>query len=199
MIDYIRGILIDKKPTSVIIECGGIGFEVHITLLAFEKLPETGNPARLIIHFHVKENPFSFVMYGFSDKLERECFRQIISVSGIGPKTAMTILSAINYPDFINMISQADYLQLTSLPGVGRKTAERLAVELKDKIGKTADSAAGEGKFITLSKASEVIQALIALGYNRLESDKMIKSAALGERFEKMSVEEIIKEVLSGR
>lgn len=199
MIDYIKGILADKKPAKVIIECAGIGFEVNITLPAYEKLPAKGSQVSLITHFHVRENPISYVLYGFSSELERDCFRQIISVSGIGPKTAMTILSAINYNDFIDMLSQADFLRLTSVPGVGRKTAERLAVELKDKIGKTAALTAGTGKFESLSKASEVIQALITLGYNRLEADKMMRTVSAKEGFSDKSIEEIIKEVLSGK
>jgi Holliday junction DNA helicase RuvA len=202
MIDYIKGILTLKKPTKVILESGGIGFEVHITVPAFEILPDIGSEARLITHFHVKENPFSFVLFGFSDEEERECFRQIISVSGIGPKTAMTILSAIKYTDFVDMISRSDFLPLTQVSGVGRKTAERLAVELKDKIGKSTDTPSvqiGSGKFESLNKASEVIQALMTLGYNRLEADKMMKSVTSRDGFTKMSVEEIIKEVLSGK
>lgn len=202
MIDYLKGILVSKKPTSAIIECGGIGFDIHITIRAFEMLPLAGEQAKIIIHFHVKENPTAFVFFGFSDEGERECFRQIISVSGIGPKTAMTILSAINYTDFIEMISKGNYLPLTSVSGVGKKTAERLAVELKDKIGKSTDSAsipAVPGAFGELSRASEVIQALMALGYNRLEADKMIKSIMAREGFSAMAVEDVIKEVLRGK
>ena len=202
MIDYLKGILISKKPTSVILECGGIGFEIHITLQAYEMLPAVNEQARIITHFHAKENPISFVVYGFSDERERECFRHIISVSGIGPKTAMTILSAINYNDLIDMIVNGNYLPLTSVSGVGRKTAERLAVELKDKIGRLTDSSsipAVSGAFGELSRASEVIQALIALGYNRLEADKMVKSIMIKEGFAYMAVEDVIKVVLRGK
>jgi Holliday junction DNA helicase RuvA len=115
----------------------------------------------------------------------------------------MTILSAINYNDFIDMISGGNYLPLTSVSGVGRKTAERLAVELKDKIGKAVETTAvltgADSRFAALGKASEVIQALIALGYNRLEADKMVKSASSADNFSSLSVEEIIKEVLRGK
>jgi len=202
MIDYIKGKVISKNPVNVIIEAGGLGFDIHITIPAYEKLPATGETAAVITHFHAKENPISFMLYGFSDERERECFRQIISVSGIGPKTAMTILSAINYNDFIEMISSGNYLPLTSVSGVGRKTAERLAVELKEKIGKTLESIIpliDDVKFSLLNKSSEVIQALVALGYNRLEADKMVKNAAVSASFSEMSVEDIIRDVLKGK
>ena len=202
MLDFVKGILISKKPAVAVIEAGGFGVEVHITLPVFEKLPAVGTETKIITQFHAKENPVSFVIYGFSDETERECFRQIISVSGIGPKTAMTILSAINYNDFIDMISGGNHLPLTSVSGVGRKTAERLAVELKDKIGKSVEQgmvSAGDGRFTALGKASEVIQALMALGYNRLEADRMVKDISMQNGFENLSVEDVIKEVLRGK
>src|SRR5437773_5621571 len=160
MIEYIKGKLISKKPTSVVIESNGLGYKVNITLTAFEILPAAGNDAKIITHFHIKENPFAIVLYGFSDETERECFRQIISVSGIGPKTALSILSAINYRELIELISKGNYLPLTSISGVGKKTAERLALELKDKLFKTETeipvSAVNTGKFGELNKMSEI-------------------------------------------
>jgi Holliday junction DNA helicase RuvA len=113
----------------------------------------------------------------------------------------MTILSAFNYSDFIGMITKGEFLQLTTVSGVGRKTAERIAVELKDRIGKSAEltTAAVSTGFESLNKSSEVIQALIALGYNRMEADKMLKTVSSRDSFAKMTIEEIIKEVLSGK
>jgi Holliday junction DNA helicase RuvA len=201
MIEYISGKIISKKPAVVIVESGGIGYEIHTTLPAHEMLPPAGEFVKITTHFHVKDNPFTFKLYGFSDERERECFRQIISVSGIGPKTAMTLLSAINYNEFIDMISKGNYLPLTSISGVGRKTAERLAVELKNKVSKTepVSVTASDSRFVELNKASEVIQALMALGYNRLEADKMIKNVSSSNGFKEMTTEEIIKEVLRGK
>jgi len=199
MIDYLKGILISKKPTSIILDCGGIGFEIHITVPAYEILPSIGEAARIITHIHSRENPVSFVIYGFSDERERDCFRQIISVSGIGPKSAMTILSAINYMDFIEMIANGNYLSLTSVSGVGKKTAERLAVELKDKIGKGDNELSVSGAFNGLSRASEVIQALMALGYSRLDADKLAKAVMTKSGYTDMAVEEIIKDILRGK
>ncbi len=202
MIDYIKGKVVSKNPANVVIEAGGLGYDIHITIPAFEKLPAVGQEAKVITHFHAKDNPVSFMLYGFSDERERECFRQIISVSGIGPKTAMTILSAINYNDFIEMISSGNYLPLTSVSGVGRKTAERLAVELKEKIGKSVEAvmpSVDGAKFGMLSKASEVIQALVALGYNRLEADKLVKNTSVSVNFADLSVEDIIRDILRSK
>lgn len=203
MIEYIKGKLISKKPTSIVIESNGLGYSIHITLSAFEILPAAGTEAKIITHLQIKENPFSIVLYGFSDETERECFRQIISVSGIGPKTALSILSAINYRELIELISKGNYLPLTSISGVGKKTAERLALELKDKLAKTevevSASSVNAGKFGELNKMSEIISALISLGYNRLEAEKMVRTVSTGNGFMEMSAEDIIKEILRGK
>ena len=202
MIEFIQGKLINKKPTAVIVSTGSIGFNVNITLSAYEKLPSTGEEVKIVTHFHVKENPMGVVLYGFADEGEREVFRQIISVSGIGPKTAMSIISAINYRELTELISKGNYMPLTKITGVGRKTAERLAVELKDKLSKT-DAGLDISKFsidtsTDIGKMSGIISALINLGYNRAEADKMVKKMASKPDFMDMQVEEIIKEILRG-
>jgi Holliday junction DNA helicase RuvA len=203
MIEYIKGILISKKPAEAIIESSGIGYSVYITLPAFETLPAQGEQAKIITHLQIKENPFAIVLYGFSDESERECFRQIITVSGIGPRTAMSILSAIDYREFTSMIAQGNYLPLTSISGVGKKTAERLALELKDKLAKTVGeiSAANltDGRFAELGRLSEVIQALVSLGYNRLEADKLVRAASVKPGFAELSAEDVIKGILRGK
>lgn len=201
MIEYIKGKLTVKKPTNVVVESGGIGYSINITLPAAELLGEIESEVKIITHLHIKDNPFSIVLYGFSHERERECFRHIISVSGIGPKTALSILSAINYNELIDLITKGNYLPLTSISGVGKKTAERLALELKDKLAKSesdAVSSVNSGKFGELSKAGEIISALMALGYNRLEADKMVKAASSRNGFMESSAEDIIKEILRG-
>jgi holliday junction DNA helicase RuvA len=202
MIEFIQGKLIGKKPTSAVVESGGVGFFIHITLTAFEKLPLINQEVKIVTHFHAKENPLGFMLYGFADEGEREVFRQIISVSGIGPKTAMSMLSAIDYRELTELISKGNYLPLTKISGVGKKTAERLAVELKDKLSKT-ETGLDVSKFsidtsTDIGKMSGIISALINLGYNRLEADKMVKSMASRPNFMEMPVEEIIKEILRG-
>lgn len=202
MIEYIKGKLVNKKPTSAVIETGGIGFFVQITLSVYEKLPQLNDEAKIIVHFHVKENPMSLVLYGFVDEGERDVFRQIISVSGIGPKTAMSILSAISYRELTELIAKGNYIPLTKISGVGKKTAERLAVELKDKLAKT-DSGFDVSRMsidtsTDIGKISGIISALINLGYNRIEADKMVKKFASMPDFMQMPVEDIIKEILRG-
>lgn len=202
MIEFIQGKIINKKPTSVIVSSGGIGFYINITLNAYEKLPALNEEMRIVTHFHVKENPMGVVLYGFADEGEREVFRQIISVSGIGPKTAMSILSAISYRELTELIAKGNYMPLTKISGVGRKTAERLAVELKDKLSKTEAgmdvSKLSIDTSTDIGKISGIISALINLGYNRIEADKMVKKIALRSDFMEMQVEMIIKEILRG-
>lgn len=203
MIDYIKGKLVSKKTAGMVIEAGGIGYSINATLGTIENTGETGSETMIPVHLHIKDNPFSVMLYGFRDENERECFRQIISVSGIGPKTALSILSAINYNELIEMIAKGNYHPLTTISGVGKKTAERLAVELKDKIGKiesdVTSSSVNTGKFGELGKASEVIQALMALGYNRIEADKMVKTISSRSDFMDMPVETIVREILRGK
>lgn len=203
MIEFIKGKLISKKPAMVVIEASGIGYGINTTLGAAENLPPVGEEANIVTHLQIRDNPFTVVLYGFTNEIERDCFRQIISVSGIGPKTAIGILSAINYNELIELIAKGNFIPLTSVPGVGRKTAERLALELKDKLGKTdADNAAFpvySEKFSELNKASEVIQALIALGYNRLEADKLVRNVSSNPGFMDMKPEEVIREILRGK
>jgi len=203
MIEFIKGKLISKKPAMAVIEAGGIGYGINTTLGAAENLPPVGEEASIVTHLQIKDNPFTVVLYGFTNEIERDCFRQIISVSGIGPKTAIGILSAINYSELIELIAKGNFIPLTSVPGVGKKTAERLALELKDKLGKTDSDITAipvySDKFNELNKASEVIQALIALGYNRIEADKMVRSVSAIPGFMDMKPEEVIREILRGK
>ena len=203
MIDYIKGKLVSKKAASIVIEAGGIGYSISATLNAIEKTGNIGEEVMISVYLHIKDNPFSVMLYGFVDESERECFRQIISVSGIGPKTGLSILSAIKYSELIEMISKGNYLPLTTISGVGKKTAERLAVELKDKLGKleteTVFTGVNTGKLGELGKASEVIAALISLGYNRLEADKMVKSVSAKSNFMELPAEDLIREILRGK
>jgi Holliday junction DNA helicase RuvA len=181
----------------VIVESNGIGYYVNITVSAFELLGKTGDEVVIMTHLHVKDNPFGVILYGFSDEKERECFRQIISVSGIGPKTAITILSAMKYSEFIELISKNNYLPLTSISGVGRKTAERLALELKDKITKQDSdiviASTNTGKSGEIGKAYEVVSALVTLGYGKPDADKMVKAVSGKNGFTEMSAEDVIR------
>ena len=201
MIEYIKGILVTKTLTEIIVETGNIGYNIRITLPAYDSLPDINEEVKIITHLYIKENPFSLIVYGFSDEKERDCFRLIISVSGVGPKTAISILSAIGYKELTKFIASGDFQPLTTISGVGRKTAERLMVELKDKLLKPELSAISK----TISsdgepgKLSEIIAALLSLGYNRIEAEKMIKRVSTTSTWKELSVEEIIKEILRGK
>jgi holliday junction DNA helicase RuvA len=201
MIEYIKGILISKSLTEIIVETGGLGYNIRITLPAYDSLPDINEEVKIITHLHIKENPFSLILYGFSDEKERECFRLIISVSGVGPKTAISILSAIGYRELTKFIASGDFQHLTSISGVGKKTAERLMVELKDKLLKPelalitkTISSNGEP-----DKLSEIAGALLSLGYNRIEAEKMIRKVSSSVSWKELSVEDIIKEILRGK
>lgn len=199
MFDFIKGKIVRKSPGSVVLDVGGVGYSISTTLTVFDKLPSIGDEFSISVHLHVKENPMSVQLFGFADETERDCFLQIISVSGIGPKSAMTILSAIHYTEFIEMIAKGNYLPLTSISGVGKKTAERLALELKDKIGKIGSASSHSTAYSRIkanSKDEEIINALMSLGYNRIEAEKMLRTVSGKDGFGEMPVEEIIKNIL---
>ncbi|MCX7877523.1 MAG: Holliday junction branch migration protein RuvA [Ignavibacteria bacterium] len=201
MIEFIKGKIISKKPTSVIIESNNIGYNILSPVETVQKIGDPGDEVTILTHLHLKDNPISISLYGFKEEGERECFRQIISISGVGPKTALSILSSISYTEFNELVLKGNHLPLTKIPGVGKKTAERLIVELKDKINKTEITSTADlsGKLTQLSKESEILSALMSLGYNRTEADKMLKSFLSGNNISDMKPEEIIKEILRGK
>lgn len=132
MIAHLRGSVLEKHPNLVIVEAGGVGYEVHIPVSTFTRLPDVGAEAKLRIHMHVRED--AMVLYGFHSPEEKLLFEKLILVSGIGPKVALTALSGIPLVDLVQAIRSGDVAQLTRIPGVGKKTAERMVVELRDKV-----------------------------------------------------------------
>ncbi|HEY9119681.1 MAG TPA: Holliday junction branch migration protein RuvA [Marinobacter sp.] len=189
MIGRIRGILIEKSPAQALVECAGLGYEVEIPYTTFFNLPETGDELVLHTHFVVREDAQS--LYGFSSRLDRDLFRLLIKVNGVGPKLAAGILSGLDANQFIRCVEARDANALVKLPGVGKKTAERLLIEMADRIGQL------EGQFIpgspnaTVSSdtfgagtagghapADEAEAALIALGYKPQEASKAISKIA---------------------
>ena len=197
MIEYISGILISKSFSGAIIDTGNIAFNINITLTAYEKLPPPNNKVSVITHLHIKENPFCFVLYGFSNSAERDCFRQLISVSGIGPKTAINLLSAIGYKEFIEIVARGEFNPLIKIPGIGRKSAERIVVDLKDKINKMESSRElTKISHVAGSKTSEVIAALVSLGYNKPDAEKMVGAYSNSGKIDEMSIEDVIKTIL---
>ena len=201
MIAYLTGTLLVKHATSVIVDVGGIGYEVTIPLSTFYELEEVGSNVQLRIYTHVREDALQ--LYGFKSTRERELFTRLISVSGIGPKLGITLLSGMSADEMIAAIRNNNLARLTLIPGVGRKTAERLVVELRDKIVSLAAVAVeNEGGVpaqpseIMIEDAvhSDALSALINLGYQRSSAEKAI-TAALNEGGE-ITVESILRRSL---
>lgn len=189
MIGRIRGILVEKTPGQALVECAGLGYEIDIPYTTFFHLPESGQEVTLHTHFAVREDAQS--LYGFAAKLDRDLFRLLIKVNGVGPKLAVGILSGLDAQQFIRCVEARDANALVKLPGVGKKTAERLLIEMADRIGQL------EGQFVPMSPGAtgaggpgsdqvatgpdpreEAEAALIALGYKPQEAAKAISKVA---------------------
>ncbi|HLP17843.1 MAG TPA: Holliday junction branch migration protein RuvA, partial [Bacteroidota bacterium] len=178
MIAQLSGILAKKTPTEIVIDVNGVGYGVSISLSTYEKLPDEQKSVTLLTHHHIREE--SQQLFGFATESERDVFRLLISVSGIGPKTAQTILSGIQPRDFTMMIVEGNAAGLTRLPGIGKKTAERMLLELRDKIGRVdVSSVASQSAAGGSGMRSDAVAAMISLGYSRDRAEQMI-SAAMG-------------------
>ena len=172
MIGRISGILLDKTPPLALIDCNGVGYECEVPMSTFYLLPQVGDKVTLLTHFVVRED--AQLLFGFGTNQERLMFRQLLKVNGIGAKSALAILSGLSIDELIQAVSLQEAGLLTRVPGIGKKTAERLLLELKDKF--TLDSALSiKGSGIT-SISQDVLNALIALGYNERESLNIVKS-----------------------
>jgi len=175
MIEYIKGVLTEKEVTRVAIEAHGVGYNISIPLSTYEKLPETGTNLLLHIHYLVREDAHK--LYGFLSKTEREMFRHLISITKIGPKVALSVLSGITVNDLVNCINSGDSRRLEKIPGVGQKTAQRLLIELKGKVGSSLVSGISEGSMVVnpanIKIRDEAFAAMVSLGYN----DKQVQKA----------------------
>jgi Holliday junction DNA helicase RuvA len=201
MIAHLSGTLLSKQATSVILDVGGVGYEVTIPLSTFYDLEEAGSPVQLRIYTHVREDALQ--LYGFKTSRERELFLRLISVSGIGPKLGITLLSGMSAEEMISAIRTNNLARLTLIPGIGRKTAERLVIELRDKVAalsppEAEDEAAARAGIPAPATEDTVradaLSALLNLGYQRGSAEKAITSA-LGEGGE-FSVESILRSSL---
>ena len=179
MIGRLTGILALKRAPQVLIDCNGVGYEVDVSMSTYYQLPPEGERVSLWTHLQIKDDAHSLI--GFHSEQERALFRQLIKVNGVGPKMALTLLSGISETEFAACIQTADVATLTRLPGVGKKTAERLIVELRDKLDQAAALPAGAAPGVTASRNarhSEAIEALQALGYKPADASRMIEAAA---------------------
>ena len=175
MIALLRGTLLEKHPNQAIVETGGVGYDVTIPVSTFTHLPEAGKEVRLRIHTHVRED--ALALYGFLTQDEKALFEKLIGVSGIGPKLAVTILSGLAAPDLITAIRRGEVERLVRIPGIGKKTAERMVLELRDKL----PAAAGEepaARPETLSAIDQdVLSALLNLGCGRPQAEAAVRKA----------------------
>lgn len=198
MIGRLQGILLTKAPPQLLIDVNGVGYEVDAPMSTFYQLPNTGNPVVLHTHLVVRED--AQLLYGFYSEAERHMFRSLIKINGVGPKLALTILSGISLDEFARCVLDDDAKSLTALPGVGKKTAERLIIELRDKIGKEFDTVLpgkGEPSQLLIHETSPVrdaVSALVALGYKAQEASRMVREIDA----DGLSTEEIIRESLQG-
>ncbi len=196
MIALLSGILKSKNPTEILVEVHGIGYAISIPLSTYEKLGDIGSSVSLLTYFHVRED--SMQLFGFFTEEERRLFKLLISVSGIGPKIAQSILSGMNVEELKSHLISGNVQALTAIPGVGRKTAERLIVELRDKVGK-AITEFGPITAIGLASAAlrnEALQALTSLGYNQQIAEKAIRFVLQEAEGSTISLEELIKRAL---
>jgi Holliday junction DNA helicase RuvA len=196
MIDYIRGTLTDKEISHVAVETAGVGYSVTIPLSTYEKLPEPGKDALVYIHYYVREDDVK--LYGFASKADREIFRHLITVNSVGPKVAMSIMSGISVENLVMCVNAGDTAGLKKVPGVGLKTAERIIVELKGKLGMYSSAPASAAKLkapVARGRKEEAYAAMLSLGYNDKQTAKAIDRVAL-EIGEGAQIEEWIRMAL---
>src|SRR3954463_12424984 len=197
MINFLHGKLVDALPTQVTVDVNGVGYEVLIPLSSFDKLPQPGNELTILTHLAIRED--AHVLYGFMTHPEREMFRLLIhTVSGIGPKLALNVLSGMNVTALRGAVANSDVKSLSQISGVGKKTAERIVVELKDKIGAAgAWEAASAQRALTPEdqKVSDAVLALVALGFKQVEAHDQVRKAqsTLGSQ---ATVEELVRACL---
>ncbi len=202
MIGRLRGIIIEKQPPKVLIEVGGVGYEVFMPMTCFYELPDNGKEVIVLTHFAVRED--AQVLYGFNHEQERELFRELIKVNGVGPKLALAILSGMSAGQFISAVEQSEIKTLVKLPGVGTKTAERLIVEMKDRVKRfneelvnvNATLETGSVKKSTNQIEGEAASALIALGYKPQEASRIISKVMKPDMDCEMLIREALKSAL---
>lgn len=186
MIGRLRGYILEKQPPLVLLEANGVGYEVHMPMTCFYELPDLGQEAIVFTQFVVRED--AQLLYGFNDKQERALFRELIKVNGVGPKLALAILSGMSAQQFVSAVEREEITTLVKLPGVGKKTAERLVVEMKDRFKGLNGDLFNNSSEITLPATAtqaaemdaeaEAASALVALGYKPQEASRMVSKIA---------------------
>ncbi len=204
MIGRLRGIIIEKQPPLVLLEVGGVGYEVHMPMTCFYELPDAGKEAIVFTQFVVRED--AQLLYGFNNKQERTLFRELIKTNGVGPKLALAILSGMSAPQFVNAVEREDPAALIKLPGIGKKTAERLIVEMKDRFKGLHGDLFTSSSEISLPSATdkapdddaeaEAVAALVALGYKPQEASRMVSKIAKPDANSETLIREALRAAL---
>jgi Holliday junction DNA helicase RuvA len=189
VIGSLRGVLAEKEPPRLLVECQGVGYEVEVPMSTYLTLPPAGSNVHLRIHHVLRED--ASLLFGFATAEERELFRALLKVNGVGPKVALAILSGVSASEFRQAIAAEDAAALVRIPGVGRKTAERLLVEMRDHFRDAPAGAGGAAR--RLEPREEALHALLALGYKPQEAQKMLEKAG-----DASTTEELIRGALQG-
>ena len=198
MITFLEGKLVEKQPTRVVINVGGVGYELLIPLSTFDRLPAADQPFRILTYYHVRED--AHLLFGFMTEPERRMFLLLMTVSGIGPKLALSTLSGLPVRDLKRAVAAGDAKRLSSISGIGKRTSERIIVELRDKISQgEAMEASSEARELAPEdvKTRDALLALISLGYKRAEAQEMIRQVVGGARGSELTVEDIIRKALA--
>jgi Holliday junction DNA helicase RuvA len=198
MITFLEGILEEKQPTHAVMNVGGVGYEVIIPLSSYDRLPATGDRCRILTHDHVREDVHQ--LFGFMTPEERRVFLLLLNVSGVGPKTALSVLSGMTVRELKVAITSGDVKRLSSISGIGKKTAERMVVELRDKFGAgEVMEAAGLGNVPPEAeiKMRDAVLALISLGYKRSEAQDMVIRVMSDAAWQGATVEDVVRKALS--
>ena len=195
MIGSLRGRIAVKAPPQLLLEVGGVGYELEAPMSTFYGLPAVGEEVRLLTHLVIRDD--AHVLYGFATQAERQLFRNLLKVSGVGPKIALGILSGTTVEGFASCVTTNDIGALTRIPGVGRKTAERLMIEMRDRLVDAQAVAIVTPEMTAAGAEGEAFSALVALGYKPAEATRLIKAAAAGEGGES-TTEDLIRRALQG-
>jgi Holliday junction DNA helicase RuvA len=199
MIAFLRGRILDKHPNRLIVDVQGVGYEVHVPLSTYYDVGDEGDPVSLRVHTHVRED--ALLLYGFLTALEQQVFERLIAISGIGPKLAIAVLSGIDARELIGAVQRGDVVRLTAIPGIGKKTAERIVLELRDRLQQLAgapatDAAAGASPGDRLR--DDLVSALVNLGYHRPQAEKTVESTLTsgGELGFEQALKRVLKDLM---
>ena len=196
MIGRLQGVLLRKEPPALMLDVAGVGYELEAPMTTFYELPAVGERVTLYTHLVVRED--AHLLYGFVREAQRRLFRELLKVNGVGPRVALAVLSGLSDEEFSHCVAQEDIARLTKVPGIGRKTAERLVIEMRDKLPQEvplpASTAAVSGPAVPGDPVSEAVSALVALGYKPNEASRAVRGAST----KGLSAEEIIRQALKG-